>query len=121
MGRSVVAVGGTDGEAAPWPALFVPEERLGWSFTDRDRFRRAFPEPRPDAAPAAGDESDRLQAARRKLPARLAWTWRFAVVGVVVGWTVLIRHDTKPDDRLSPASVLISGAVVAVVAALAWV
>lgn len=121
MGRPVVAVGGTGGDVAPWQALFVQEERLGWSFTDRDRFRQAFPEPRPDVAPAAEGESDRLQTVRRKLPSRLAWTWRFAVVGAVVGWAVLIRHDTKPDHHLSPMSVLISGAVGAVVAAVAWV
>ncbi|NUR27164.1 MAG: hypothetical protein HOV83_15185, partial [Catenulispora sp.] len=120
-GRSVVAVGGSDGDVAPWPALFVPEERLGWSFADRDRLRRAFPEPRPDGAQADEGESDRLHSVRRSLPARLAWTWRFAVVGAVVGWTVLIRHNTKPDHRLSPTSVLVSGAVGAAVAAGAWV
>ncbi|MEY9861462.1 hypothetical protein ABH935_007103 [Catenulispora sp. GAS73] len=117
----MVAVDGTGGEVAPWQALFVPEERLGWSFTDRDRFRQAFPQPRPDVAPTAEGESDRLQTVRRKLPARLAWTWRFAVVGAVVSWAVLIRHDTKPDHHLSPMSVLVSGAVGAVVAAVVWV
>lgn len=111
----------TGGEAAPWPALFAPEERLGWSFTDRDRFRRAFSEPEPPSAPPGEDEEDRLQAVRRKLPGRLAWTWRFAAVGAVVGWTVLVRDDIRPDHRLSPQSVLISGAIGAVVAAAVWV
>jgi hypothetical protein len=108
-------------DVAPWPALFAPEERLGWSFTDRDRFRRAFAEPQPSSAPPGEDKEDRLQAVRRKLPGRLAWTWRFALVGSVLGWTVLVRDDVRPDHHLSPPSVLISGAVGAAVAAVVWV
>jgi hypothetical protein len=121
VGRPVVMADGTGGELAPWPALFAPEERLGWSFSDRDQFRQAFSEPRPDAAPPVEGESDRLKAARQKLPGRLAWTWRFAVVGAVAGWAVLVRHDRQPDHRLSPASVLIFGGVGAVAAAVVWV
>ncbi len=110
------------GEVAPWPVLFVPEERLGWSFSDRDRFRRTFAEPKPSIAPAAEGESDRVQAVRRRLPGRLAWTWRFAVVGAVLGWVLLVRrHTAQPDQHLSPESVLIAGAVGAAVGAVAWV
>lgn len=121
MGRRVVAVGET-GEVAPWPTLFVPEERLGWSFTDRDRLRRAFPEPQPDVAQADEEEGEgeRPPTVRRKLSARLAWTWRFAAVGSVVGWAVLIRHDAQPDHRLSPMSVVIAGGIGAGVATVAW-
>ncbi|MEZ0110815.1 hypothetical protein ABH920_004830 [Catenulispora sp. EB89] len=111
----------TGAELAPWPALFAPEERLGWSFSDRDRFRRAFTEPRPsDAAPAVEVDSDRSQAARQKLPGRLAWTWRFAFVGAVAGWTVLVRHDRQQYHHLSPAPVLIYGGVGAAAAAVVW-
>ena len=108
-------------EVAPWPALFAPEERLGWSFTDRDQFRRAFAEPQPSSAPPGKEKEDRLQAVRRKLPGRLAWTWRFAIVGSVLGWTVLVRDDVRPDHHLSPMSVLISGAIGAASAAVLWV
>lgn len=108
-------------EAAPWPALFAPEERLGWSFTDRDQFRRAFTEPQPSSTPPGEEKEDRLQATRRKLPGRLAWTWRFAIVGSVLGWTVLVRDDVRPDHHLSPQSVLISGAIGAAAAAVLWV
>ena len=112
---------GTGAELAPWPALFAPEERLGWSFSDRDQFRRAFTEPRPpDAAPPVEIDSDRLQAARQKLPGRLAWTWRFAIVGAVAGWAVLVRHDRQPYHHLSPAPVLIYGGVGAAAAAAVW-
>ncbi|MEY9861711.1 hypothetical protein ABH935_007354 [Catenulispora sp. GAS73] len=112
---------GTGAELAPWPALFAPEERLGWSFSDRDQFRRAFTEPRPaDAAPPVEVDSDRLQAARKKLAGRLAWTWRFAVVGTVAAWAVLVRHDRQPDHHLSPAPVLIYGGVGAAAAGGLW-
>ena len=119
--RRMIMADGIGEEVAPWPALFAPEERLGWSFTDRDQFRRAFAEPQPSSAPPGEDKEDRLQAARRKLPGRLAWTWRFALVGSVVGWTVLVRDDVRPDHHLSPQSVLISGAIGAAVAAVVWV
>ena len=109
------------GEMAPWPALFAPEERLGWSFSDRDQFRQAFAEPQPGVAPAVEVDSERLQKVRRKLPGRLAWTWRFAIVGAVVGWTILVRHDTKPDHHLSPVAIVVTGAVGAAAAAIVWV
>ncbi|WP_194909546.1 hypothetical protein [Catenulispora rubra] len=112
---------GTGAELAPWPALFAPEERLGWSFSDRDQFRRAFTEPRPpEAGPPVEVDNDRLQAARRKLPGRLAWTWRFAFVGTVAAWAVLVRHDRQPGHHLSPAPVLIYGGVGAAVAGGLW-
>ncbi|MFD0636519.1 hypothetical protein ACFQ9X_37990 [Catenulispora yoronensis] len=111
----------TVGEPAPWPALFAPEERMGWTVTDRDQFRQAFTEPPPNPAPPAEGKEDRLQIVRRKLPGRLAWTWRLAAAGAVVGWTVLVHGDTKPDHHLSPQSVLISGAIGAVAVAVLWV
>jgi hypothetical protein len=36
----------TTGEP-PWPLLFAPVERLGWTFNNRDRQERAFTDPRP--------------------------------------------------------------------------
>ncbi len=114
-------VAGPGAEVAPWPTLFTPEERLGWSFSDRNRLRREFTEPQPDAAPTAEDDSDRLHAARKRLSGLLAWTWRIAAVGAVVAWALLVRRAAQPGQHLSPKSVLIAGAIGAVVGAVAWV
>ena len=114
---------GIEGEEAPWPVLFAPEERLGWSFRDRDRFRRAFGEPEPVSAGVPQRNGDRLAVLKGKLPRRLSWTPRAAAVGAMAGLTLLVRPKQigSTSAKLSLKSVLIAGGSGAVVGAALWV
>lgn len=112
---------GAGGARAPWRALFSPEERLGWEFTDRDRFRRRFGEPEP--APDTGEPSalsPAEQAVDQKFGARIMrGGGRAFAVGVVAGFAVYLRTLHKL-QHLSPPAVFISGFVGGLVLAAIW-
>ncbi|HEY3868924.1 MAG TPA: hypothetical protein VGM10_11265 [Actinocrinis sp.] len=112
---------GAGGAKAPWRALFSPEERMGWVFTDRDRHRRRFdePEPAPDASDAS-TLSAAEQAVDQKFAARvLKGGGRAFAVGVVVGFAVYLR-TAGARHHFSPPAVFVSGIVGGLAVAALW-
>lgn len=65
--------GPAGGSAAGWGRLLAPGERLGWSFRDRNLFRRAFPEPAPVPVPVPPQVHAAALRARQRLGRRLAF------------------------------------------------
>jgi hypothetical protein len=109
------------GARAPWRALFAPQERLGWEFTDRDRYLQRFTEPEP--APDANDASalsPAEQAVDQKFGARvMKGGGRAFAVGVVAGFAVYL-HTVREHHPFSPPAVFISGFVGGLIAGALW-
>src|SRR2546423_14633603 len=91
---------------APWPMLSAPQERLGWTCTDRDRLRRSFDGPEPDGG-GPEDVTAHERAVRGKLPRRLLAAWRAAAVGavLVLAWQLRL---VQQHGHIEPSTALVS-------------
>jgi hypothetical protein len=105
--------------AAPWRALFVPVERLGWAFVGQQRTRRQFDEPEPQFGEVLPGVEDREKAAAARLGRGLIRMWWAAAGGGLVGVAWQLRQAAH-HDHASSVRGLILAAGLGVGAALLW-
>lgn len=79
----------------PLPRLAVPGERFGWIFSDRNLYRRRFPEPPPVPGVVPPELVTRATNARQRMPRRIAIS-----LGVGLGLALLFGMCARGDGLI---------------------
>ncbi|MDI5963953.1 hypothetical protein [Streptantibioticus silvisoli] len=108
------------GGGGPWRALFVSGERLGWVFSDRNRFLRPFEEPEPPEGDASQDRTSYEVNARAKLLARLLRIRHVVLLGSVAGLPWMVWRTVHSVSSLKLPVLFLSAVIFGVAAGLVW-
>lgn len=105
----------------PWPVLFEPEERVGWSYIDHTQHKRPFDLERPSDAGGPPDKTRHEEAVEERLRGRLALGLKAAGAGAFVGVVLWVKHILSGHHALSPVAIVIAAIVGGIAGGLFWV